>query len=54
MVRVDFRPPGWQGRRRGDLPGHRSHQEDLDLTGLEISEEELKAALAVSKDEVGR
>ena len=26
-------------------------KEDLDLTGLEISEEELKAALAVSKDE---
>ena len=26
-------------------------KEDLDLTGLEISEDELKAALAVSKDE---
>ena len=26
-------------------------KEDLDLTGLEISEEELKAALAVSKEE---
>ena len=46
-----MRPPDGKAGGEETFLGTVPTKEDLDLTGLEISEDELKAALAVSKEE---